>query len=74
MSEKLTTLDLEVLRYAERNHGRNFVTALEGEPYNVAIHRLTNLGLFADGGPSSFGRSRVLTEAGRQALKDNSHD
>jgi hypothetical protein len=61
-------LDLEILRYAERNHGRDFVTPLVGEPHNEAINRLTDLGLFVDGGPSASGRWRVLTDAGRAAI------
>lgn len=71
MSEmKLTTMDRDVLAYAARNHGRNFVAerAPGGEPHNAAINRLTELGLFVDGGPSACGRWRVLTPAGRSAL------
>jgi hypothetical protein len=65
---KLTEAEMHQLRYAERNHGRNFVTALSDEPCNTIIHRLTDQGLFVDGGPSSSGRWRILTPAGRAAL------
>ena len=67
--EKLTSIEIDVLRYAERNHQRNFVTALPDEPHNMAIHRLTKAALFVDGGPSASGRWRVLTPAGRTALQ-----
>ena len=70
---RLTALELQELRYAERNNGRNFVTALAEEPTNVAIHGMTERGLFRDGGPSSSGRWRILTPAGRRAL-ENSHE
>lgn len=65
----LTEIERQELEYAGRNHGRNFVTALEGEPCNEAIHRLTEAGLFVDGGPSASGRWRVLTPAGYAALR-----
>lgn len=64
----LTETEIAELRYAARNHGRNFVTALEGEPHNEAINRMTALGLFVDGGPSTFGRWRDLTATGRAML------
>ena len=64
----LTEMELMVLRYAERNHGRNFVTSIKGEPHNETITSLTERGLFTDGGPSQSGRWRNLTPLGRAAL------
>lgn len=68
MSTSLTSDEMDALRYAERNHGCNFVTSLEGEPHNVTIHDLTRRGYFVDGGPSASGRWRVLTSLGWAAL------
>lgn len=64
----LSPFELETLRYAERNNGRNFITAVADEPHNIAIHRLTEAGLFRDGGASASGHWRILTDAGRAAL------
>jgi hypothetical protein len=67
-SVKLTESELEQLRYAERNYGRNFVSRMEGEPTNEIIERLTADGFFVDGGLSPCGRWRNLTPAGRAFL------
>jgi len=64
----LTDAELRELKYAERNHGSNFVTMLENEPCNIVIHSLTDRGFFRDGGPSASGRWRELTSLGRSAL------
>lgn len=66
---ELSKFDRDILKCAGRNHGRTFVTALADEPFNVAINRMTDGGLFVDGGPSTSGRWRVLTAAGRAALE-----
>lgn len=63
-----TAAELTELRYAERNHGRHFVTRIEDCPINSVVHSLTARGLFTDGGPSTFGRWRDLTASGRAAL------
>jgi hypothetical protein len=64
----MTDAELSELRYAERNHGRNFVTVLENEPHNVIVDSLTERGFFRDGGPSASGRWRELTPLGRSTL------
>lgn len=63
-NSRFSEFEIQQLQYAVRNNGRNFVTAIEDEPNNVAIDRLTVAGLFTDGGPSASGRWRVLTAAG----------
>ena len=64
-ADELTPAELDVIRYAARNHGRTFVTELTDQPHNTIIHRLTDRGLFLDDGPSASGRWRKLTALGR---------
>lgn len=65
----MTPDEISELKYAQRNHGRNFVTdCREDTTRNPVINRLTDAGLFQDGGPSTFGRWRELTPAGVAAL------
>ena len=65
---KLTEEELEQIKYAERNLGRNFVSRAPWDPTNKIIEGLTARGFFVDGGPSASGRWRNLTPAGRALL------
>lgn len=40
MTHQLTKMELEQLRYAERNHGRNFITDLSGEPCKPILSQI----------------------------------
>lgn len=64
---KVTEDELAEIKYAARNNGRNFVSLAAGadEPHNATIENLMARGFFVDGGPSTFGRWRNLTPAGR---------